>query len=43
MLQNVLAKRSAVAKSTQGLDDLGMQVVDTGIEGGLLAASRTRC
>ena len=37
MLQNVLAKRSAVAKSTQGLDDLGMQVVDTGIEGGLLA------
>ena len=37
MLQHVLTKRGAVAQSAQGLDDLGMQVVDTGIEGGLLA------
>ena len=37
VLQHVLTKRGAVAQSAQGLDDLGMQVVDTGIEGGLLA------
>lgn len=43
MLEHVLTKRGAVAKSTQGLNDLGMQIVDTGIEGSLFAASRTRC
>ena len=37
VLQHVLTKRGAVAQSAQGLDNLGMQVVDTGIEGGLLA------
>ena len=38
VLQHVLTKRGAVAQSAQSLDNLGVQVVDTGIEGGLLAS-----
>ena len=35
VLQHVLTERGAVAQSAQGLDDLGVQIVDTGIDGGL--------
>ena len=38
MLEHVLTKRGAVAQSAQGLNDLGVQVVDTGIEGSLFAS-----
>ena len=38
MLEHVLTKRGAVAQSTQGLNDLGVQIVDTGIEGSLFAS-----
>ena len=37
MTENVLAKRGAIAKGTEGLDDLGVQVVDAHIECRLLA------
>lgn len=42
MLEHVLTKRGAVAKSTQGLNDLGMQIVDTGIEGSPVRQPRAR-
>ena len=38
MLEHVLTKRGTVAQGTKGLDDLGVQVVDAGIEGSLLAS-----
>ena len=38
MLEHVLTKRGAVAQSTQSLNDLGVQIVDTGIEGSLFAS-----
>ena len=38
VLKHVLTKRSTVAQGTKGLDDLGMQVVNAGIEGSLLAS-----
>ena len=38
MLEHVLTKRGAVTQGTQGLDDLGVQIVDTGIEGSLFAS-----
>ena len=38
VLEHVLAKRSAVTQGAQGLNDLGVQVVDAGIEGSLLAS-----
>ncbi len=37
VLQDVLTKRGAVAQGAEGLDDLGVQVVDAGVERGLLA------
>ena len=38
MLKHVLTKRGTVAQGTKGLDDLGVQVVNAGIEGSLLAS-----
>ena len=38
MLEHVLTKRGAVAQSTKGLNNLGVQIVDTGIEGSLFAS-----
>ena len=38
MLKHVLTKRGTVAQSTKGLDYLGVQVVDAGIEGSLFAS-----
>ena len=38
VLKHVLTKRSTVAQGTKGLDDLGVQVVNAGIEGSLLAS-----
>lgn len=38
MLKHVLTKRGTVAQGTKGLDDLGVQIVDAGIEGSLLAS-----
>ena len=37
VLEHVLTEGGAIAKSSEGLDDLGVQVVDAGVEGGLLA------
>ena len=37
VLQDVLAEGGAIAQGAQGADELGVQVVDAGIEGGLLA------
>jgi len=38
VLKHVLTKRGTVAQGTKGLDDLGVQIVDAGIEGSLLAS-----
>ncbi len=37
VVEHVLAEGGAVAQAAEGVHELGMQVVDTGIEGGLLA------
>ena len=34
--QDVLSERGAIAQRAEGLDELGVQVVDAGVEGGLL-------